>query len=99
MASVPATTVEGAGTEFPTVPYDTVAISVLRASTAAVATSIQAEGSLDGTNWFSLGAAQTYQTTGVTVYLTTGAFLTTYVRANVVAHTATGPVTVDISGR
>jgi hypothetical protein len=95
MASVVNTTSTGPGTSFGIPTSDAVAISTVRTSTAAVATSVQAQGSLDGTNWYSLGAAQTYQTTGVTVYLTTGAFLTNFVRVNVGAHTATGPISVD----
>ena len=99
MATIPLTTATGAGTSFGVVPLDTVAISTLRTSTAAVATAVIAQGSLDGDNWYSLGASQTYQTTGVTVYLATGAFLATYVRANMTAHTATGTISVDIVGR
>ena len=99
MATIPATTITGVGTGFGVVPMDTVAISTLRNSTAAVATAVIAQGSLDGTNWYNLGASQTYQTTGVTVYLATGAFLATYVRAELTAHTATGTISVDIAGR
>ncbi len=99
MATIPATTVEATGAEFGVVPLDTVAISTLRASTAAVASAVIAQGSLDGSNWFDLGASQEYQTTGVTVYLATGPFLVTYVRAELTAHTATGTVSVDIVGK
>lgn len=97
--SVDDTTSTGPGAATSVVPSDQVAISTLRTSTAAVATAVQAQGSLDGANWFPLGAAQSYQTTGVTVYLTTGAYLVTHVRANVNAHSATGPISVNIVAR
>ena len=99
MESVTATTSTGPGTEFPTVPFDTVAMSVLRASTAATGTEIQAQGSLDGVNWFALGATQTYTSTGVSVYVSTGSYLATTVRAAVLVHAATGTVTVSLTGR
>ena len=95
--SVVDTTSTGVGASFSIVPTDTVAIQTLRNATAATGTEIQTQGSLDGSHWFSLGAAQTYATTGITVYLTTGAFLASFVRANVNLHTSTGAVTVDIS--
>lgn len=99
MTSIDDTTSTGPGQSFDVPPVDTVAISTVRSSTAAVATQVQAQGSLDGTNWYSLGAAQTYQTTGVTVYLTTGTFLATHVRVNLDTHTATGPISVAIAAR
>ncbi len=99
METISATTILGTGTVFGVVPMDTVAISTLRNSTAAVGTAVIAQGSLDGTNWYSLGASQTYTTTGVTVYLATGAYLANYVRAELTAHTATGTISVNIAGK
>lgn len=70
------------------------AMQVTRASTAAVATSVTLQGSLDGANWFNLGAAQTFQSTGVSIYVSTGSYATGWLRANVGAHSATGPISV-----
>ena len=97
MDSVVATTSTGAGSAFGVPPSSKVAMQVTRASTAAVGTQIKMEGSLDGVNYFDVGGTQTYATTGVTVYVSTGDYLLTSVRASVVVHTATGTIAAAIT--
>ena len=98
LTSVTATTATGAGTAFPTQPTQMVAMQVTAASTTAFFTQVQVkmEGSLDGTNWFDVGATQTYAAIGTSVYVSTGAFILTQMRANVVTHTATGTIEVSL---
>ena len=96
MPSLVATTSTGAGTGFGVPPTQTVAMQVTAASTAAVGTDIQMEGSLDGSFWFNVGAAQTYTSTGVSVYVSTGVFVATSIRASVVVHTATGTIAASL---
>ena len=96
MRSVDASTSTGPGTSFSVSPATRVAMQVVRPTTAAVATSVTVQGSMDGTNWVNLGAAQTFQTIGSSIYVSTGVYLVAAVRANVNAHTAVGPITVNL---
>ena len=96
MASVAATTATGAGTAFAVPPTQTVAMQVVHGSTAATATQVKIEGSLDGTNWFDIGGTQSYSAAGTSIYVSTGSFVTTNVRANVVVHAATGTVAASL---
>ena len=94
--SVAATTATGAGTTISTPPTQTVAMQVTHTSTAATATDVKIEGSLDGTNWFDIGATQSFTTATTVVYVSTGTFVASLVRANVTAHTSTGTVTASL---
>lgn len=96
VVSLDATTSTGPGAAYGVPPTQLVATQVTRASTAAVATTVTVQGSIDGTNWFALGAQQSYTSTGSSVYVSTGTYLVSHVRANIGAHTATGPVTATI---
>lgn len=97
MDSIVSSTSTGPGTSFPVATADNVAMSVTRASTAATGTQVQVQGSLDGTNWFTLGATQTYTSTGTSVYNSTGLYLATEIRANVVIHAATDVISVSLA--
>lgn len=97
LASVVATTATGAGTDFGCPPTQTVALQGTHTSTAAVATTVQIEGSLDGANWFNIGAAQSYATAATAIYVSTGSFVATVVRANVTAHTSTGTISASLA--
>lgn len=76
-------------------PSEKVAMQVTRTSTAAVATAVTLQGSIDGNNWISLGAQQTYSSTGTSIYVSTGNYLVGQIRANIDAHTATGAISVE----
>lgn len=94
--SVAATTATGAGTSISVPPTQLVAMQVTHGSTAAVATAVKIEGSLDGTNWFDIGAGQAYTAAATSVYVSTGTFIASVVRANVTAHTSTGTVSASL---
>ena len=96
LTSVAATTATGAGTVFGVPPTEKVAMQVTHGSTAATPTQVKMEGSLDGVNWFDIGAAQSYATAATSVYVSTGSFIATNIRANVTAHTSTGTVLVSL---
>lgn len=96
MASVVATTATGAGQAFGVQPTEKIAMQVTHTSTAAIATQVKLEGSFDETNWFDIGAAQSYNTAATSVYVSTGSFIATTIRANVTAHTSTGTVAASL---
>lgn len=96
LASVTATTATGAGTAFSVPATQTVAMQVTHGSTAASATTVKIQGSLDGDYWFDIGAEQSYATAATTVYVSTGTFVAQMVRANVTAHTSTGTVAASL---
>ena len=97
LTSVAATTEVGAGTAFGVQPIEKVAMQVVHGSTAATPTQVKIEGSLDGTNWFDIGATQSYNTAATSIYVSTGSFVATVVRANVVVHAATGTVQAGLA--
>lgn len=76
-------------------PSDLVAMQVTRTSTAAVATTVTLQGSIDGNNWVSLGAQQSYTSTGTSIYVSTGTYLVGQIRVTVGAHSATGAISVE----
>lgn len=96
LASVAATTAVGAGTEFSVPTTEKVAMQVTHGSTAASATTVKIQGSLDGTNWFDIGGEQSFTTATTVVYVSTGTFVAQVVRANVTAHTSTGTVSAAL---
>lgn len=93
--SVVATTSTGPGTALAGV-FTAAALSITRTSTGTVAAQLQ--GSVDGINYFNLGANQSAAVAGNAVYRSTGTFLYTYLRANVTTHAATGEVTAWVVG-
>jgi hypothetical protein len=99
MKSIDDTTSTGAGTSFPVANAQTVALQVNAASTAAVATQVKVQGSLDGTNWVDIIAAQSYTSTGAVIKTSTGVFMVNHVRAVTTVHTATGAITAYLAAR
>jgi hypothetical protein len=69
------------------------AVMVVTASAGTTAGSVQLQGSLDNTNWYSLGSAVSTTTAATTQVTVTTAF-SRYVRANVATAISGGTVTV-----
>lgn len=97
LPSIVNTTSTGAGTAFGVPSATKVAMQVVRASTAAVATQVKVEGSIDGDYWTDVIAAASYTSTGTDIVTSTGNFIVNKVRAVTVVHTATGPIDVTLT--
>jgi hypothetical protein len=87
----------GPGTALDGIVCRNAAIMVVTSSAGVSAGSVQLQGSLDGTNWYSLGSAVTTSTASTTFapVVVTGAF-TRYVRANIATAITGGTVTVTV---
>jgi hypothetical protein len=93
--SINASTAVAAGTRL-SGAFTAAGMSITRTSTGTV--TVQLQGSIDGSNWISLGAAQSGSTAGTAIYRSTGTFLVGHIRANMTAHAAPGAATVWVIG-
>lgn len=76
--------------------FTAAAMSITRTSTGTV--TVQMEGSIDGTNYVNIGAANSVATAGTVIVRSTGSFLVSYLRPRVTANAAPGAVTISILG-
>jgi hypothetical protein len=86
----------GAGTALDGLSVRSAAVLVVSTSAGVSAGSVALQGSLDGTNWFSLGSAVTTSAASTTTQVVVSSAFSRYVRANVATAITGGTVTASV---
>lgn len=94
--SLSAVSAVGAGTALDGAVVRSAAVLSVTTSAGVTAGAVQLQGSLDGTNWFSLGSAQSTTTASATTQTVVSSAYACYVRAAVTTAITGGTVTVSV---
>jgi hypothetical protein len=96
LVSLSAVSAAGAGTALDGVVVRSTAVMSVTASGSVTAGSVQMQGSLDGTDWFSLGSPVTTSASATTQVVASNAF-TRFVRASIATAITGGTVSASVA--